>query len=134
MRHLLAVCLMLAASWAIAQDSPSQTNPTQTGQSPTATANSGNQTTVQGCLSNSNGNYTLTDKSGNSFQLTGDTAKLTEHVGHQVKITGTMNAASASSGSGSDATGQAGASSQQVIEVSSVKHVAKTCISNDASK
>jgi hypothetical protein len=126
MRHLLLVCVLFGASWAVAQNYPSQTNPSQTSPSQTETSNSGSQTTVQGCLSSSDGNYTLTDKSGNSFQLSGDVAKLTEHVGHEVKITGTLNSASASSGSG-NTMGQTGTSSQGVLEVSSVKHIAKTC-------
>ena len=127
MRHLLLVCVLFGASCAVAQNYPSQTNPSQTSPSQTETSNSGSQTTVQGCLSSSDGNYTLTDKSGNSFQLTGDVAKLTEHVGHEVKITGTLNSASASSGSGGNTMGQTGASSQGVLEISSVKHIAKTC-------
>jgi hypothetical protein len=128
MRHLLLLSVLLCASWAIAQNSPSQTNSTQSTPTQAATGDTGSQTTVQGCLSGSDGNYTLTDKNGNSFQLKGDTAKLSEHVGHEIKITGALNSASASSGGGSNTMGQTGtASQQQTIEVSSMKHVAKTC-------
>ena len=116
MRYLLLLSvLLLGASWAAAQSGSSQTN--QTG-----------EMTVQGCLSSSNGSYTLTDTKGNSFQLTGDTAKLSEHIGHEVKITGTSTSASPSpSGAASGTMGQTSNSSQQAIEVSSVKHIAKTC-------
>jgi len=90
MRYLLLLSvLLLGTCWAAAQNSPSQG-----GSSPST--NSGSSTTVEGCLSSNNGNYTLTDSHGNNFQLTGDTSKLSEHVGHTVKITGAMSSASAS--------------------------------------
>ena len=67
MRHLLLLSvLLLGVSWAAAQNNPSQTTPT----------GAGSETTVQGCLGGSDGNYTLTDKNGTSFQLTGDTASV----------------------------------------------------------
>jgi hypothetical protein len=71
----------------------------------------------------------LTDNNGKSFQLTGDTAKLSEHNGREVKITGTTTTASASAngGAASGSMGQASSSSQQAIEVSSVEHISKTC-------
>ena len=73
----------------------------------------------EGCLSGSDGNYTLTDKNGNSFQLTGDTAKLSEHVGHEVKVTGTASSASTSpsGGTASGTMGQTSSSSQQRIVI-----------------
>ena len=113
MRHLLLLSvLLLGTAWAAAQSNPSQ----QT------SGKSGGQETVKGCLSSSGGTYTLTDKDGKTFQLTGDTAKLTEHVGHEIKVTGTVSAASASS---SDAMGKTNAA--QTLDVSTVKHVSKSC-------
>lgn len=145
---LLLSVLLLGACGAVAQDSSSQTNPgssqssassSQTGsassQNSSETASSGQtgstnangQITVEGCLSGSSGNYTVSDKSGNSYQLTGDTAKLSEHVGHEVKVTGTSSSASASGGgTATGAAGQANGNSQ-TLEVSSVKHISKTC-------
>ena len=115
MRHLvLFSVLLLGTSWAAAQSYPSQGK----------AGNAGGQETVKGCLSSTGGTYTLTDKSGKSFQLAGDTAKLTEHVGHEIKVTGNVSSASASS---SDATtGQTGGG-QPTLEVSSIKHIAKSC-------
>jgi hypothetical protein len=111
MRNLLLLSvLLLGVSWAAAQTSK------ETG------AKSGGQETVQGCLSNSGGTYTLTAKDGKTFQLTGDTTKLTEHVGHEIKVTGTVGSASESS---TGAMGKPGA--EKTIEVSSVKHVSKSC-------
>jgi len=126
MRHLILLSvLMLAACWAAAQNDSTQTTPagSQTGE--------GSQTTVQGCLSGSEGSYTLMADNGTSYQLTGSTAKLKEHVGHEVKITGT---ASASSGqASSNMGGQGGSTDMPGLQVDSVKHVSKTCQKNGAS-
>ncbi len=80
--------------------------------------------TVEGCLQGSNGSYTLTAKDGMMYQLSGDTSKLAEHVGHEVQITGmtSKNATDSSAGA-------AAGSSQQTLEVKSVKHISKTCTS-----
>ena len=102
MRQLL-LCLsvlLLGLSWAAAQDTSSQSSPnsTSTGQASssgqTSSTAAGGETTVEGCLSGSNGNFTLSDKNGTTYSLTGDTAKLSEHVGHEVKITGSSSSAS----------------------------------------
>src|ERR1700751_4820752 len=129
---LLFSVLLLGACWAAAQDTSnsSKSDPTSSspGQSDTATASGA--TSVQGCLSGSSGNYTLTDKNGNTYQLTGDTAKLSEHVGHEVKVTGTSSSGSASAAGGgttTGTTGQAAGANAQTLEVSSVKHISKTC-------
>src|SRR6266567_1928474 len=129
MKRLLSLLsvLLLGACWAAAQDS-SQTNPDSQPMGQSTAAPAGGETTVQGCLSGSNGSFTLTDKNGNSYQLTGDDAKLSEHVGHEVKITGTSSSASASASGGGTASGAAGgAAASQTLQVSSVKHVSKTC-------
>jgi len=135
---LLLSVLLLSFSWAAAQDMPSQTYPSQdqttkgqpeasqSGQTSSRTA--GGETTVLGCLSNSNGNYMLTDKNGNMYQIMGDNSKLSEHVGHEIKVTGTVSAASGSqTGESGGGMGQSGGSAQQALQVSSVKHISKTC-------
>ncbi|MGA8493423.1 MAG: hypothetical protein WB711_23580 [Terriglobales bacterium] len=118
MRHLLLLSvLLLSACWAAAQ--------TYSGQSgSTHSTSTGSTTTIEGCLSSNNGSYTLTDSHGKIFDLAGDTSKLSEHIGHTVKITGTSTAAPASSSS--SAMGQT-SSSHETIDVSSVKHISKTC-------
>jgi hypothetical protein len=130
---LLVSVLILGLSWAVAQDatqgstSPSRgTDPNNSGQN---AAGSAGQKTVTGCLSGSNGSYTLTDKHGMTYQLTGDTAKLSDHVGHEVKITGNSNSAGSAASGGAAATGArpSGAGTEKTLEVSSVKHVSKTC-------
>jgi hypothetical protein len=120
---LLGSVLLLGTFWAVAQDStPGQNDSTQS----TPTQSSSGQTmaksqTIEGCLSGTNGKYTLTDQRGNSYDLTGDSSKLADHVGHEVKITGT--ASSDSSGAATSS----GGSSEQTLQVSSVKHISKTC-------
>lgn len=130
---LLISVLLLGLSWAVAQDS---TSPATSSSQPSAAQNSDSmgsgqssrtgadgQVTVEGCLSGSSGNFTLTDKNGTAYQLTGDTAKLSEHVGHEVKIMGTTGSATGAESS----TGTAAAGAGQTLQVSSVKHVSKTC-------
>ena len=127
MRYLLMLSvLLLSASWATAQYDSSQTSQQKS-------SGTGSEMTVQGCLSGSAGSYTLTDKNGTSYQLTGDSAKLSEHVGHEIKVTGSAASASPSSGAASGAMGQTSTSTQQAIEVASVKHISKTCKSTGMS-
>jgi hypothetical protein len=111
MRQLLVLCvLLLGVSWAAAQNSPTT--------SPKGSTSAGASAhTVEGCLSSSEGKYMLTDMHGKTFELTGDTSKLAEHVGHEVKITGTESSETAS----------ASGSQEMTLDVSSVKHISKTC-------
>lgn len=130
MRQMLFLSvLLLGATWAMAQNGQTPTAPTQTTPSQEASAGSGSDTSVQGCLSGSDGNYMLTEKNGTTYQLSGDTAKLSEHVGHEVKITGSKGSASASTGAGTSPGGK-DASSKPALQVSFVKHISKTCESS----
>ncbi|HEX8926275.1 MAG TPA: hypothetical protein VF786_10810 [Terriglobales bacterium] len=67
-----------------------------------ANSTSKNETkTIQGCLSSSNGEYMLTDSSGNSVWLRGkQTADLQKSVGHQIQVTGSEREVSAHSATG----------------------------------
>jgi len=130
---LLLSVLLLGACWAVAQDSSSQTSPGSTSSGQSTSASAAGETTVTCCLSGSNGSYTISDKNGTTYQLTGDTAKLSEHVGHEVKITVTSSSGSASPSSTGSTPGQASGASQQSLQVSSVKHVSKTCQSGGMS-
>ena len=123
---MLAAILLLSAAWIQAQEdhskaasNPSAGSPTSASQDQGKSDPSSSQT-VEGCLQGSNGSFTLTDKSGTTWQLAGDTSKLTEHVGHEVQIKGSTGGASPT-GAGAAAGGQ------QTLTVESVKHVAKTC-------
>ena len=77
-----------------APDTSSTTTQTTTTQTTQTSSDSGNS--IEGCLNGSAGNWTLTDQSGKTYQLSGDTSKLSDHVGHQVRIMGTDNSSSAS--------------------------------------
>ncbi|HEU5402948.1 MAG TPA: DUF5818 domain-containing protein [Terriglobales bacterium] len=103
---------------AVAQSMPGQTS-----------KGTESEMTVQGCLSHSGNGYTLTDKSGTTYHLTGDTSKLTEHVGHEVEIRGTAsNSGEPSSPSSADSK----AAIAQQIEVTGVKHISATCTSGSS--
>jgi Protein of unknown function (DUF5818) len=126
---MLALALLLSAAWLQAQEQYPQAGSSQTG------ATASGQTTVQGCLQGSDENYTLTDKSGTTYQLQGDTSKLSAHVGHEVQITGTTSGASAASpsagaGTTNPTTGTPTAGAQQsTLTVQNMKHISKTCTS-----
>lgn len=124
---LLAAVLLLSSAWVLAQNS---TPPTPDTQSPSSaqqpaqqpdtsqTASGEHAQSVEGCVSGSAGNYTLTDASGKTYQLAGDTSKLGDHVGHQVRITG-------EEASGAGAAASAGGSS--TITVKKVKMISSSC-------
>lgn len=128
---LLVSVLLLSLSWALAQDAtqgsttPARgTNPMNSGQNSAAAG----EKTVTGCLSGSNGSFSLTDKHGNSYQLTGDNAKLSEHVGHEVRVTGTPSPSASGATAGAPGTTTAGnTGAEQSLQVTSLKHISKSC-------
>jgi hypothetical protein len=128
MRNVLFLAvLLLGTTWAMAQSDQNKTTPndqpvTKGDMSPTS---SGGNMTLEGCLSGSDGNYMLTDKNGTTYQLAGDTAKLSDHVGHEIKVTGSTSASAMSPSGGGTDTG----ASKQTLQVKSFKHVSKTCSS-----
>jgi hypothetical protein len=46
------------------------------------------RTTLQGCLQGSPGNYVVTDRTGTTFKLTGNTAGFHRFVDHKVRLVG----------------------------------------------
>ena len=122
---MLAAILLLSAAWLQAQQDPqagsssSSATPVSSSQADSSHGGSSPSQTVEGCLQGSNGNFTLTDNAGMTYQLAGDTSKLAEHVGHEVQIKGSA-ASPADSGAGA-------ASGPQTLTVESVKHISKTC-------
>ena len=121
-RLTLAIVLLSSAVWLQAQAGYPQSDASQMGQT---AGNAARQTMVQGCLQGSNGAYTLAADNGTTYQLTGDTSMLGEHVGHEVRISG-MTASGSGSASAPSAMSP-GASQPATLEVKSMKHVSKTC-------
>ncbi|HEY1261956.1 MAG TPA: hypothetical protein VGF06_00445 [Terriglobales bacterium] len=118
----------------------SQNDQTATG---TSSGMNGSQT-IQGCLTNSGGNYMLTDASGMQYQLQGDTSKLDSYVNNEVQVkgmassaAGSTSGAGASAGAGNNSGSTAGgtqgsgtattAGSAQAFSVSKVKKLSSTC-------
>ncbi len=80
--------------------------------------------TVDGCLKSSGGHYTVTGKDGAVTDLTGDTARLSHYVGHEVEITGKPTIRTL------DTTVIHAASTAEelpALEVKSAKEVSKMC-------
>ena len=109
---------------------------TQTTTTQTTQTSNNSSTSIEGCLSGSAGNWTLTDQSGKTWQLAGDTSKLSDHVGHQVRLMGTDNSSSASGssspsssspGSSAGATGAGSSGTQSTFTVNKVKMISSTC-------
>jgi len=119
MTKILMVCtLLLSAAWLQAQ--------TEHAGNPSDKPTSAHASTVEGCLQGSNGAFTLTDESGITYQIQGDTSTLGEHVGHEVQITGTTQTPSSDSTQETGSASSAGAR-QSIIQLQDVKHISKTC-------
>src|SRR5581483_883048 len=88
------------SSTSTANPSGSQTTTTTQSTTTTSTTTSTAKTKLEGCLSGSGGSYTLTDKNGQTWQLSGDTSSLSEYVGKEVRVSGAEQAAGSSSNSG----------------------------------
>lgn len=113
----LAAILLLVAAVGLAQD-PSASPSTQS--TPSSTQ-SGTQS-IRGCLSGSEGNFTLASDSGQTIKLSGDDALLKQHVGHMVDIKGLpeQNASDASAAS-------TGSSQPQTFAVNDVQMISESC-------
>jgi hypothetical protein len=127
---LLVGLAVLCASLGWAQETPAQSDPSTSSAASTSTG------TIKGCLSGSDGDYTLTqDETGTMYRLVGSDSKLKDHVGHEVLVTGQLiNAGSAASTtdqeqSDSSTSKSAGGSA---FQVSDIKMVSKRCrLEND---
>jgi hypothetical protein len=114
---MLAIVLLSSSAWLQAQAGNPQSGANTAG----ATSH---HASVIGCLQGSNGSYTLTADSGTVYQLTGDTSQLSEHVGHEVRISGAIPESSAAS---TPSPVTPGASQQTMLDVESVRHVSAKC-------
>jgi hypothetical protein len=145
--------MLLLSTWVVAQDSSTAgtqssqpgSSSSQSDQSSSTQASSGmssgSETSIEGCLKGSAGSYTLTSSTGSSYQLTGSTDELSQHVNQQVRLKGTPITASASastspsaasssstpSSSTGSSTPSSSSSSQQSFTVSRVTKISDTC-------
>ncbi len=132
---MLFLVLLTSAAWLQAQAGYPQSSPST--QNPGAMST---QTTVQGCLQGSAGNYTLQADNGTTYQLTGNTSKLSAHVGHEVQITGTTSGSSAMNNPNSttpnstESATTPNGTAQATLDVQSMRHISKTCQSSGTSK
>ena len=68
---------------------PSSSSTTEA--SPSSSNTAGTGSSVQGCLQGSMGSFTITDQSGKSWTLNGDSNELQKHVGNTIQVTGTQD-------------------------------------------
>ncbi len=116
---LAAAVFLLSSSWALAQNNPSPAqspDKSQTSKSDKSSDKSGN--TVEGCLTGAADTFTLTDATGKTYQLTGDTKGLKENVGNMVRLYGSA----ATSGPNPFSAEQ-----QATFGVKNVESLGKTC-------
>jgi hypothetical protein len=90
---LLLSFLTLTVMLAAAQAMPASNFASPSNQAATA-ATQGESTAsdLRGCLSGSNGNYTLVDHQGKAHRVTGDNHMLWDDEGHEVDMTGSLGA------------------------------------------
>jgi len=112
----LTAILLLVMAVGVAQDTA------------TSAGTQSSEQSIRGCLSGSEGNFTLTADGGQTFKLSGDDAKLKEHVGHMVEIKGMPEQASSDASAASS-----GSSAASNFAVNDVQMIAETCTSDTAS-
>ena len=122
---------------------PDQSQPPAQSQSPNQPAQSPDQsqaptqpataatspTTVKGCVRIVTDHFTITDDSGTTYLLQGDTSNVSAHVGHEVQITGSSSNANSNSSSGNMPSGasQAPQSQAPTLVVEKIQHIADSC-------
>ena len=128
MRYRLSISLLLlVAVWAAPHATANEKSSSDTGSAQTATETTGSQITLEGCLGGKDGKYNLTDDHGNIYALTGDPAKLSEHMGKEVQITGTSSTPPGGSGDAASSGASRSGNQSQAIEVTSVRPIANRC-------
>jgi len=137
---LVLILLVALPVLALAQDKASSTaQATTTGTTDTATAagtgktGAGKDKTLTGCLNgpDSQGIYTLntTDKKKKTISVAAGDIDLKPHVGHHVRVTGTLEAQAVPAGEA-----QTGEKKMKQLKVTNVEHISETCPAEGASK
>jgi hypothetical protein len=89
------------------------------------TTGSSSARSVTGCLSNDNGQYTLTDQAGNTYQLMGKASTLKAHVGHKVRVKGRVSGGTDTATSKKPESMSGGQG--ETFHVTSIQHIASSC-------
>jgi hypothetical protein len=116
--------ILLSSSFLLAQDSNSAKQDTK---------NAKGEVTMTGCVSRSNGDYTLMKEDPSiTYELQGaHGVKLRHYLGQRVEVTGTKSPTMASS---SDAMNKVGSAAPVTITVTSIKTLDKDCSARDVSR
>ena len=119
---LLTTILLALSAWMMAQQGTTPQSPPSSGQGAQSSAS---QDSVQGCLGGSGNAYTVTDKSGTSYQLQlppgADPSSLKPHIGEEVRVEGSTSNSGSNSPAGSSAAGG------HSISVKNIYRVSTTC-------
>jgi hypothetical protein len=115
---LLFVSLALATIGLLAQQSGTQA--TQAGQG------TASPTSIEGCLHGSGGGFTLTDKSGTQYFLTGDKTSFESHNDQEVSVQG-HSTSPVAQGMGGFPTSNTSTGTLPTFHVNSISKIADTC-------
>jgi len=109
---------------------PAQSQRPEQSQAPTQPATAATSpTTVKGCVRIATDHFTLTDDSGTTYELQGDTSNVSGHVGHEVQITGSSAKTNSDSSTANMPPGASKAPQSQLptLVVEKIEHVSDTC-------
>src|SRR6516162_9550907 len=117
---LLILSALLISTIALAQDAPSANAAGNFQDQTKSSTAQGNK--LRGCLSGSEGNFTLTDLNGMQYRLVGNDMALKNKVGHEVEVNVTPNRAESDSGSTADM-----ARATEALQVADVRDISGSC-------
>lgn len=124
----LASSLLLGSAISVAQSAQSSTPSVGTQDQDSSMSAQAAGAVLRGCLSGSDGNYTLTDHNGTIYHLVGAASQLRDSVGHELAVTGTPD--SQRTGASDDTTTNTASS----FQVTGVRDVASTCDTRGSSR
>jgi hypothetical protein len=144
---LVTMILLVVTAWAVAQQGSNRPVAPGADNRPSAPSTDNSQASqpsaagisVEGCLGGSAENFTVTDRTGTTYQLqlpqNADTSKLSQHIGEEVRVTGTITGGNDSgaaspgdrAGSSAGAGSAAGSSMQNSINVTKMDKIGDTC-------
>ncbi len=125
MKKLGFAILILAASFVVAQDNANSAQP--------ASKDSNGQVTVQGCVSRSNGDYTLMKQDpAVTYELQGGhKIKLRHYLGQRVEVTGNQAPSMSTS---SDSMARMGSAAPVTLTITSIRTLDKDCSARDVNR